>query len=121
MLYLSAPPDKNYLDSSGKSWLMYLAEAEKEDRDPHLVLSSTYAPSAAWMQHRPDDICDSCSAAVRKIDRFGMARAVALMPMLLHVSVFLFFTGVVVFFIPINKTVAHFSAESYCSLLRTTF
>ena len=41
------------------------------------------------------------------IRRFGMARAVATMPTLLHVSVFLFFAGLVEFLFPIQATVAY--------------
>ncbi|KAH8993891.1 hypothetical protein EDB86DRAFT_1317031 [Lactarius hatsudake] len=41
------------------------------------------------------------------INRFGMARAVATMPTLLHISVFLFFTGLVEFLFPIYKSVAY--------------
>jgi hypothetical protein len=41
------------------------------------------------------------------INRFGMARAVATMPTLLHISVFLFFAGLVEFLFPIHATVAY--------------
>jgi hypothetical protein len=41
------------------------------------------------------------------ISRFGMARAVATMPTLLHISVFLFFAGLVEFLFPICMTVAY--------------
>lgn len=41
------------------------------------------------------------------ISRFGMTRAVATMPTLLHISVFLFFAGLVDFLIPIHTTVAY--------------
>ncbi|KAH9016055.1 hypothetical protein EDB84DRAFT_1239316, partial [Lactarius hengduanensis] len=41
------------------------------------------------------------------IHRFGMARAVATMPTLLHISVFLFFAGLVEFLFPIYTTVAY--------------
>jgi hypothetical protein len=41
------------------------------------------------------------------ISRFGMARAVATMPTLLHISVFLFFAGLVEFLFPIYLTVAY--------------
>ena len=41
------------------------------------------------------------------INRFGMARAVATMPTLLHISVFLFFVGLVEFLFPIYTTVAY--------------
>jgi hypothetical protein len=39
--------------------------------------------------------------------RFGMARAVATMPILLHISVFLFFAGLVEFLFPTNTTVSY--------------
>ena len=41
------------------------------------------------------------------IDRFGMAQAVATMPTLLHISVFLFFIGLVEFLFPVYTTVAY--------------
>ena len=41
------------------------------------------------------------------IKRFGMARAVATMPTLLHISVFLFFAGLIEFLFPIHATVAY--------------
>ncbi len=41
------------------------------------------------------------------INRFGMARAVATMPTLLHISVFLFFAGLAEFLFPIYTTVAY--------------
>ena len=41
------------------------------------------------------------------INKFGMARAVATMPTLLHISVFLFFIGLVEFLFPIYATVAY--------------
>jgi hypothetical protein len=40
------------------------------------------------------------------VNRFGMARAVATMPTLLHISVFLFFAGLVEFLFPIHAAVA---------------
>jgi hypothetical protein len=40
------------------------------------------------------------------VQKFGMRRAAETIPMLLHISVFLFFAGLVDFLIPINKTVA---------------
>ena len=40
------------------------------------------------------------------VDRFGMARAVATMPTLLHISVFLFFAGLVEFLFPVHSAVA---------------
>ena len=41
------------------------------------------------------------------IRRFGMARAVATMPILLHISVFLFFAGLVDFLFPTDTTVSY--------------
>jgi hypothetical protein len=41
------------------------------------------------------------------IDKFGMTQAVATMPTLLHISVFLFFAGLVDFLFPIYATVAY--------------
>ncbi|KAI9467266.1 hypothetical protein BJY52DRAFT_1077698, partial [Lactarius psammicola] len=41
------------------------------------------------------------------IGRFRMAQAVATMPTLLHISVFLFFAGLVEFLLPIYTTVAY--------------
>ncbi len=41
------------------------------------------------------------------INRFGMARVVATMPTLLHISVFLFFAGLVEFLFPIYTSVAY--------------
>ncbi len=41
------------------------------------------------------------------INRFGMARAVATIPMLLHISVFLFFAGLIEFLFPIYTSVAY--------------
>ena len=41
------------------------------------------------------------------INKFGMTRAVATMPTLLHISVFLFFAGLVDFLFPIYPTVAY--------------
>ncbi|KAH9059676.1 hypothetical protein EDB87DRAFT_754431 [Lactarius vividus] len=41
------------------------------------------------------------------INKFAMARAVATMPTLLHISVFLFFAGLIDFLLPIYKTVAY--------------
>jgi hypothetical protein len=41
------------------------------------------------------------------INRFRMARAVATMPMLLHISVFLFFAGLVDFLFPTHATIAY--------------
>ncbi|KAH9018889.1 hypothetical protein EDB85DRAFT_2198679 [Lactarius pseudohatsudake] len=43
------------------------------------------------------------------IQGFGMTRAIEAMPALLHLSVFLFFAGLVDFLIPINTTVAYFT------------
>ena len=42
-----------------------------------------------------------------EINKVGMARAVATMPTLLHISVFLFFIGLVEFLFPIYATVAY--------------
>ncbi|KAF8261193.1 hypothetical protein EI94DRAFT_1891712, partial [Lactarius quietus] len=41
------------------------------------------------------------------IKRFGMARAIATMPLLLNISVFLFFAGLLDFLFPINKPVSY--------------
>jgi hypothetical protein len=41
------------------------------------------------------------------INRFRMARAVSTMPMLLHISVFLFFAGLVDFLFPTHSTIAY--------------
>ena len=41
------------------------------------------------------------------IRKFGMTRAVATMPLLLHISVFLFFVGLVEFLFPTNTTVSY--------------
>jgi hypothetical protein len=43
------------------------------------------------------------------IRKFGMARAVATMPVLLHISVFLFFAGLVEFLFPTNTTVSSYT------------
>ncbi|KAF8258673.1 hypothetical protein EI94DRAFT_1435448, partial [Lactarius quietus] len=40
------------------------------------------------------------------VEKFGMRRAVETIPMLLHISVFSFFAGLVEFLVPINETVA---------------
>ncbi|KAF8269074.1 hypothetical protein EI94DRAFT_1906647, partial [Lactarius quietus] len=47
------------------------------------------------------------SYIVDGVNRFGMARAIATMPAILHISVFLFFTGLVEFLFPIYATVAY--------------
>ena len=43
------------------------------------------------------------------IRKFGMTRAVATMPLLLHISVFLFFAGLVEFLFPTDTTVSYFT------------
>ncbi|KAH9173277.1 hypothetical protein EDB89DRAFT_2095042, partial [Lactarius sanguifluus] len=43
------------------------------------------------------------------LKRFKMARAIEAIPALLHLSIFLFFAGLVDFLIPINTTVAYFT------------
>ncbi|KAH9034788.1 hypothetical protein EDB84DRAFT_1486259, partial [Lactarius hengduanensis] len=70
----------------------------------------------------PTDICNLRNTAVHPTKRarlrayifdgiqgFGMTRAIEAMPALLHLSVFLFFAGLVDFLIPINTTVAYFT------------
>ena len=42
-------------------------------------------------------------------EKFGLSKAVEAMPLLLHSSVFLFFTGLIEFLFTINKTVAFFA------------
>ncbi|KAH9053262.1 hypothetical protein EDB87DRAFT_1569460, partial [Lactarius vividus] len=46
------------------------------------------------------------------ITRFNMTRAILAMPTLLHLSVFLFFAGLIDFLFPINTTVAYFVLAS---------
>ncbi|KAH8982758.1 hypothetical protein EDB86DRAFT_2771803, partial [Lactarius hatsudake] len=85
-----------------------------------LVLSLSCALSATLMQQwarRYRELAQRRSAFHRRarmrafifdgITRFGMARAVATMPTLLHISVFLFFAGLVDFLFPIYATVAY--------------
>ena len=85
-----------------------------------LVLSLTCALSATLMQQwarRYRELVQRRGAFHRRgrmrayifdgVNRFGMAQAVATMPTLLHLSVFLFFTGLVEFLFPIHKTVAY--------------
>ncbi|KAF8266731.1 hypothetical protein EI94DRAFT_1584058, partial [Lactarius quietus] len=85
-----------------------------------LILSLTCALSATLMQQwarRYRELAQRRGAIHRRgrmrayifdgINRFGMTRAVATMPTLLHISVFLFFAGLVEFLFPIYATVAH--------------
>ena len=85
-----------------------------------LVLSLSCALSATLMQQwarRYRELAQRRGAFHRRgrmrayifdgISRFGMARAVATMPTLLHISVFLFFAGLVDFLFPIHATVAY--------------
>jgi hypothetical protein len=85
-----------------------------------LILSLTCALSATLMQQwarRYRELAQRRGAFHRRgrmrafildgISRFGMARAVATMPTLLHISVFLFFAGLVEFLFPIYVTVAY--------------
>ena len=85
-----------------------------------LVLSLSCALSATLMQQwarRYRELTQRRGAFHRRgrmrayifegIDRFGMARAVATMPTLLHISVFFFFAGLVDFLFPIYATVAY--------------
>jgi hypothetical protein len=85
-----------------------------------LVLSLTCALSATLMQQwarRYQELGQRRVAFHKRgrirayifegINRFGMARAVATMPTLLHISVFLFFAGLVEFLFPIYATVAY--------------
>ncbi|KAF8269069.1 hypothetical protein EI94DRAFT_1575441, partial [Lactarius quietus] len=85
-----------------------------------LVLSLSCALSATLMQQwarRYRELAQRRGAFHRRgrmrayifdgVNRFGMARAVATMPMLLHTSVFLFFAGLVEFLFPIHATVAY--------------
>jgi hypothetical protein len=85
-----------------------------------LVLSLSCALSATLMQQwarRYRELAQRRGAFHRRgrmrafifdgISRFGMARAVATMPTLLHISVFLFFAGLVEFLFPIYLTVAY--------------
>ena len=85
-----------------------------------LVLSLTCALSATLMQQwarRYQELAQSHGAPHRRgrirayifdgIRKFGMTRAVATMPLLLHISVFLFFVGLVEFLFPTNTTVSY--------------
>jgi Family of unknown function (DUF6535) len=54
------------------------------------------------------------------VDRFGLPRAVEALPALLHVSVFLFFAGLVDFLININHTVA-FSLLSAVAIVASAY
>jgi len=85
-----------------------------------LILSLNCALSATLMQQwarRYQELAQRRGAFHRRgrlrasifdgINRFGMARAVATMPTLLHISVFLFFAGLVDFLFPIYTTVAY--------------
>ena len=85
-----------------------------------LVLSLSCALSATLMQQwarRYRELAQRRGAFHRRgrmraylidgINRFGMARAVATMPTLLHISVFLFFAGLVEFLFPVHATVAY--------------
>ena len=85
-----------------------------------LILSLTCALSATLMQQwarRYQELGQRRGTFHRRgrmrayifdgIRRFRMARAVAAMPTLLHISVFLFFAGLVEFLFPIQATVAY--------------
>ncbi len=85
-----------------------------------LILSLTCALSATLMQQwvrRYQELAQRPGAFHRRgrmrayifdgMDKFEMARAVATMPVLLHLSVFLFFAGLVEFLFPIYATVAY--------------
>src|SRR6266702_2891715 len=85
-----------------------------------LILSLNCALSATLMQQwarRYRELAQRRGAFHRRgrmrayifdgINRFGMARAVATMPTLLHISVFLFFAGLAEFLFPIYTTVAY--------------
>ncbi|KAI9455573.1 hypothetical protein BJY52DRAFT_636244 [Lactarius psammicola] len=87
-----------------------------------LVLSLTCALSATLMQQwarRYQELAQHHGAPHRRarmrayvfdgISKFGMTRAVATMPTILHISVFLFFTGLVDFLFPIDTTISHFT------------
>ncbi|KAI9436106.1 hypothetical protein BJY52DRAFT_1387453, partial [Lactarius psammicola] len=87
-----------------------------------LILSLTCALSATLMQQwarRYQELARRRGAPHRRarvrayifdgISKFGMARAVATMPILLHVSVFLFFAGLVDFLFPIDTKVSYFT------------
>ncbi|KAN0137306.1 hypothetical protein V8E53_004751 [Lactarius tabidus] len=85
-----------------------------------LILSLNCALSATLMQQwarRYQELAQRPGAFHRRgrmrayifdgISRFGMARAVSTMPTLLHLSVFLFLTGLVEFLFPIHPIVAY--------------
>ena len=85
-----------------------------------LILSLTCALSATLMQQwarRYRELAQRRGAFHRRgrmrayifdgVNSFGMARAVATMPTLLHISVFLFFAGLADFLFPIYATVAY--------------
>ncbi|KAI9447530.1 hypothetical protein H4582DRAFT_1783215, partial [Lactarius indigo] len=85
-----------------------------------LVLSLTCALSATLIQQwarRYQELAQRRGANHRRgrmrayifdgLIRFRMAQAVATMPTLLHISVFLFFAGLVEFLFPIHTTVAY--------------
>ncbi|KAH9030925.1 hypothetical protein EDB85DRAFT_2115634, partial [Lactarius pseudohatsudake] len=85
-----------------------------------LILSLNCALSATLMQQwarRYQELAQRRGAFHRRgrmrayifdgINRFGMTRAVATMPTLLHISVFLFFAGLVEFLFPIYTPVAY--------------
>ncbi|KAH9173290.1 hypothetical protein EDB89DRAFT_1905319 [Lactarius sanguifluus] len=87
-----------------------------------LVLSLTCALSATLMQQwarRYQELARRRGAPHKHarmrayifdgIKGFRMTRAIEAMPMLLHLSVFLFFAGLIDFLIPINTTVAYFT------------
>ncbi|KAI9438975.1 hypothetical protein H4582DRAFT_106978 [Lactarius indigo] len=85
-----------------------------------LILSLNCALSATLMQQwarRYQELAHRRGAFHRRgrmrayifegINKFAMARAVATMPTLLHISVFLFFAGLIDFLLPIYTTVAY--------------
>ncbi|KAI9457984.1 hypothetical protein BJY52DRAFT_1170420, partial [Lactarius psammicola] len=85
-----------------------------------LILSLNCALSATLMQQwarRYRELAQRRGATHRRgrmrayifdgLNRFGMAQAVATMPRLLHISVFLFFAGLIEFLFPIYTTVAY--------------
>ncbi|KAH9164089.1 hypothetical protein EDB89DRAFT_2234088 [Lactarius sanguifluus] len=171
---------ENYGDSSGRLWMMYLSEAEKEDKeiienwkvDTEGILVFTGLSSAtvasfiveSYKQLSPDSSVTTSTSLLeylrnlptpptghllRALQRshssqqllpsgqrnaelarrrgaphkrarmrayifygikgFKMTRAIEAMPALLHLSVFLFFAGLIDFLIPINTTVAYFN------------
>ena len=87
-----------------------------------LVLSLSCALSATLMQQwtrRYQEFSQSHGAPHKRgrirayifdgISRFRMTRAVATMPMLLHISVFFFFAGLIDFLFPVDTTVSYFT------------